>query len=69
LAVRFSSFGNLFTVWSNTTLPKLTIESVVSLLESSGFLYVLPECLDEPYTGQNAVFLGQPWRVRFFDYT
>lgn len=71
LAVRFSAFGNLFTVWSacsSEQLPPSVVEQVIKTTENHGFIYVNADELNEPYTGQHEGFKTMSWWIRFFDY-
>lgn len=70
LAVRFSTFGNLVTIWHSapTTLPQEVIERTISALEAQGFVYVAEKYLQAPYTGKNPYLQDYTWGGRFFDY-
>ena len=67
--VRFSNFGSLFTVWSNSDLAdERAIAEIVKAVSYAGFHYVPGEALKMPYTGRNPTFKGATWDTRFFDY-
>lgn len=75
IQIRFSAFGNLFTIWENHETRRISpnlIEQVIQLVGQQGFRYVDFDELDEPYTGKNGLFkkAGHEtvWYVRFFDY-
>jgi hypothetical protein len=71
IAVRFSAFGDLFTVWTSCPedpLPKAVVQRVILSVEGHGFRYVNEDSLAEPYSGANPVFAGQTWGYRYFEY-
>ncbi|MBD2102670.1 hypothetical protein [Leptolyngbya sp. FACHB-261] len=71
LAIRFSAFGKLFTVWSNSTKEKVNrnlIDEVVATLQDHGYVYVDADALQESYTGSHTDFKDTTWWLRFFDY-
>jgi hypothetical protein len=73
LGIRFSSFGNFFTVWSNSVSEKIEdakIAQVIAETEAAGFIYVDAETLEQKYTGKNQYLVGEieNWWSRFFDY-
>jgi len=71
LAVRFSAFGRLFTIWSHCPTQPIEAEQlaqIINTVESRGFRYVDTASLDEPYHGRNPLFGGSTWWYRFFDY-
>lgn len=73
LGIRFSSFGNLFTVWSTSIAEKVDeakVAGVIAETEAAGFIYIDAETLEEKYTGKNQYLAGniENWRERFFDY-
>lgn len=70
--VRFSCFGNLFTIWRSSPSEKLTqqkVEAIVEAVEANGFVYVDEASLNEPYSGTNKYlqYLDSWWH-RYFDY-
>lgn len=71
LAVRFSSFGRLFSVWSvcesDEALAPDVIARVVEVGRAAGFVYVDANELSEPYDGVHPHVRGT-WWIRFFDY-
>ena len=71
-ALHFSCFGNLFTASMESPLTDIlcasTIQAIIELVESHGFVYVDPDSLDGPYDGLNPSFVNSTWRHRFFDY-
>jgi hypothetical protein len=71
IAVRFSAFGELFTVWTSCPdhpLPKTVVQRSIAAVEEHGFRYVDEDSLAEPYGGANPAFAGQMWGYRFFEY-
>lgn len=76
LAVRFSNFGDLFTVWSigARELPADVVAQVIELTRDHGFVYVAYEALRAPYTGVVEGFKDltkvsvSNWFTRFFDH-
>lgn len=72
VAVRFSSFGDLFTVWnhcsSDIRLSEVIVQQIAATVEGNGFIYISIKELDKPYTGTNQAFIGRSWWYRFFDY-
>lgn len=73
-AVRFSAFGNLFTVWGNSPtnqVNKELISKVISIAQEHGFVYIDAVSLDEPYSGESTTFMEDvrvpTWWGRFFD--
>jgi hypothetical protein len=69
-ALRFSSFGWLFTTWSSCEterLPPEVVEKLVAAVSWAGFHYVPASALEEPYTGRHLGFAGSSWWNRFFD--
>jgi hypothetical protein len=73
VAVRFSAFGRLFTVWSvcredQRLDPEITTR-IIRCVEERGYTYVDVDSLDEPYSGPNPhLEEGISWWNRFFDY-
>lgn len=73
LGIRFSSFGNFFTVWSNSVSEKIgeaKITEVIAETEAAGFVYVDAATLEQEYTGKNQYLAGDVgnWWCRYFDY-
>jgi hypothetical protein len=69
--LRFSCYGDLFTQLGPTgaeQLPEEIAKQVINLGVAAGFIFVPAEILEEPYTGENKIFLGQNWWYRFFEY-
>jgi hypothetical protein len=73
LAIRFSGFGRLVTIFSTESdeSPLPQAASLVGILEAAGYLYVPCEVLEEEYSGNLADRFPQitTWWLRFFDYT
>lgn len=72
LSIRFSSFGNFFTVWSNSISEKIEdakINEVIAQTEADGFIYIDAETLGQKYTGKNPHLSDLAnWWSRYFDY-
>ena len=70
IAVTFSAFGGLFTVWSTAPdeIPDPVVRHVIRAVEEHGFRYVASESLSETYSGDNQMFQGSDWGYRFFSY-
>jgi hypothetical protein len=71
IVIRFSCFGNLFTVYSTSEDEKLEesiVEIIIAEVARHGFVYVEADGLEEKYTGVNPHLQGQSWWVRYFDY-
>jgi hypothetical protein len=71
IAVRFSNFGDLFTTWRHCEaeeLPEQVAAELVAEVTRTGFRFVPPAALDEPYSGRHPGFRGGTWWHRFFDY-
>jgi hypothetical protein len=70
LAIRFSNFGRMFTVWWNTStpLPAETVSRVIDVVRERGYLYVDSAALDASYSGGNPRWKGVSWYTRFFSY-
>lgn len=76
LGVRFSNFGELFTVWSigARELPADVVAKVIEVTRDHGFVYVDYEALRAPYTGvverfkDLKVVAVSNWFTRFFDH-
>ena len=72
VAIRFSSFGGLVTIWGNVPESPLSDDltgALARVLESRGYHYIPASALDEPYEGhhQHAAEI-RSWWLRFFDY-
>lgn len=68
LEIRFSAFGNLFTVWSRSPDAAI-LRSIVGVLEEAGYTFVPIEATNEAYDGKNrAKSQIRTWFARFFDY-
>jgi hypothetical protein len=73
LGIRFSCFGNFFTVWSNSISEKIIdaeIAQVIAKTEAAGFVFIDAETLEQEYTGKNQYLAGdvESWWHRYFDY-
>lgn len=71
IIIRFSCFGNLFTVYSTDEDEKLEeslVEGIIAETARDGFVYVEADGLEEKYSGINPRLQGQSWWVRYFDY-
>jgi len=69
LAVRFSNFGRLFTVWSSSGTPDPDLcRRIVETVRAEGFVYIEEAELSEPYTRRNPHLKDTTWWIRFFDY-
>ncbi|MBL4637357.1 MAG: hypothetical protein JKY56_26110 [Kofleriaceae bacterium] len=68
IAIRFSAFGNLFTVTKADDFDDDAFTSAREMTSKAGYLYVPADQLDEPYTGANPHLANTTWWTRFFDY-
>jgi hypothetical protein len=72
IAIRFSSFGRMVTIHSNSARSSLTdypIHQLIELLQKRGYTYIAPEDLQFPYDGGLPVNDSKfTWWYRFFDY-
>jgi hypothetical protein len=69
--LRFSCYGDLFTQLGPTgaeRLPEVIAKQVINLTVAKGFVFVPAEVLEEPYIGENKIFLSENWWYRFFEY-
>jgi hypothetical protein len=69
--LRFSCYGNLFTQLGPTgpeRVPEVVAKQVIHLAVAEGFVFVPAQILEEPYTGENKIFLSENWWYRFFEY-
>jgi hypothetical protein len=73
IGVCFSAFGNLFCIWSKSSVRPMIDEErlkVAELVCSAGFLYVPDELLDLPYSGVHFNWQGRmSWGERYFDFS
>jgi hypothetical protein len=72
IAIRFSAFGRLATLWGNVPEAPLDAElcgRIARVLVNAGYVVVPADALDEPYDGTNQ-FASQirTWWLRYFDY-
>jgi hypothetical protein len=80
IAIRFSCFGDLFTIWSTNEaggwsvgsrphrLSADVVERAIAEVERDGYIYVDGAKLNRSYTGRNPHLKNVSWWVRFFDY-
>jgi hypothetical protein len=72
IAIRFSTFGKMATVHTNSAasdLRKYPVDRLARLLEQHGFQYIDAPSLGEPYDGKlNGLGADATWWFRFFDY-
>jgi hypothetical protein len=72
IAIRFSTFGKMATVHTNSTasdLRRYPVDRLAQLLEQYGFQYVDAHSLGEPYDGRlKGLGSSASWWCRFFDY-
>lgn len=68
IAVRFSSFGDLFTVTFAADVAADVVSRVIDAVSDAGFVHVPADELAEPYTGRHPSFAATSWWIRFFDY-
>lgn len=70
MAIVFSNFGNLVTVWSvdPESLNRYPLEDIVNILEGHGFVYIPRSSLDAGYDGRHATRVKITWLDRFFSY-
>ena len=68
LSVRFSCFGDLFTVTSAEDVSPSVLDQVIARVAGAGFVHVPASDLSEPYTGRHPSFQATTWWIRFFDY-
>jgi hypothetical protein len=72
IAIRFSAFGRMATIYTNSAqsdLKRYPVERLAALLEDHGFVYVPAEALAEPYDGLTPNMPPDfTWGLRFFDY-
>ena len=72
LAIRFSAFGQLVTLWGNVPeapIPSSLEEQLCRILLNAGYKVIPAQVLDGPYDGQHK-FKSQitTWWLRYFDY-
>ncbi|GIK38789.1 MAG: hypothetical protein BroJett011_26220 [Chloroflexota bacterium] len=67
VGIRFSCFGNLFTIWSSSSEPleAKKITAIVEAVEARGFVYIDMASLDEPYYAENHRLSGTWWDQYF----
>jgi hypothetical protein len=72
LAIRFSNFGRLYTIFTNLAgIPgEIPIGVLKEIVTRHGWTYVAPEPLEELYDGIHPGFRDgkTTWWIRFFDY-
>lgn len=73
IGIRFSSFRNMVTIFTNTEKPiasKYPINNLIALLISKGYVYISAELLHESYDGINLRMRkgNITWWMRYFDY-
>ncbi|WP_291574549.1 hypothetical protein [Clostridium sp. UBA4548] len=72
LSIRFSSFGNMVTIYGNTksNLDNIyPMKNIINILEQNGFIYINAESLDKIYDGVNKyISKKDTWWIRYFDY-
>lgn len=71
IVIRFSCFGNLFTIFATSDGEKLDesiVDGIIAEVQRHGFIYVEANVLEETYSGINPHLEGQTWWVRYFDY-
>jgi len=76
IAIRFSAFGKMATIHTNSTasdVQKYPVAQLAKLLEQHGFEYIPAEFLNEPYDGKlkalgHGLGMDCTWWCRFFDY-
>lgn len=67
LSIRFSAFGRMYAIYSNTELcplPDDLKERLIDFLASRNFVYVPDHLLEQPCASPIAPY----WQIRFFDY-
>jgi hypothetical protein len=67
LGIRFSCFGNLFTIWSTSSEPLEAnkIKALVEAVKTHGFVYIDMDSLNEPYYAENHRLSGTWWDQYF----
>lgn len=68
ICIRFSWFGDMFTIWGENVSEYNTSEAI-RVLRERGYKFVPASELDEPYDGVNKPYeSGLTWWVRYFDW-
>ncbi|MFG0285341.1 MAG: hypothetical protein ACF8R7_13055 [Phycisphaerales bacterium JB039] len=69
VVIRFSNFGDMATFEEEAAVPDDLRETLLSLFEHHGYVYVPYDVLTEPYTGSNPGVTGiRDWWIRYFDW-
>ena len=69
IAIRFSNYGNLTSIYIYKLEAKLPIKVLIQTLEDNGYVYVSCDALEVPYDGiDKNVFDGGTWWDRYFNY-
>ena len=72
IAIRFSSFGKLYTLFTSLDEfpPQYPVEKIHDVIQQHGWRFVDGEVLEVPYDGVNQSLRdwGVTWWVRYFDY-
>jgi hypothetical protein len=72
IAIRFSNFGRLFTIYSALPelLPRYPVDAIRAIVERHGWTYVPADQLHVIYDGRNTLLRNgvNTWWIRYFDY-
>lgn len=72
LAIRFSAFGRMFTIWHSRpeefAVDSALVQRVISAVQNAGYTYADAAELQSPYDGPNRHLAGVSWWERYFDY-